>query len=84
MLGLMKGLARRKFDPATEHDCHEFLIYLLSNLQDELTPKNSRFDSSVSKTNEEAWCAYKTAYPSIVDSLFTGLLKKSVKCEKCK
>lgn len=28
----------RKFSPVYQHDCHEFLTYIMSTLQDEETP----------------------------------------------
>jgi uncharacterized UBP type Zn finger protein len=38
----------RKFYPVQQHDSHEFLIYMLSNLEDEETPiATHAFDGSV-------------------------------------
>ena len=49
----LKNMIRKKFYPTMEHDSHEFLIYLLSMLQDEETPKNKRkFDGDVSQSNK--------------------------------
>lgn len=31
----IKKLVRRKFDPVVQHDSHEFMVYLLEQLQDE-------------------------------------------------
>jgi len=57
-----------------QHDAHEFLSYLLGNLQEETTPiDGSVFDGSrEGLTPEQAWQEYKSAHPSIVDQLFTG------------
>jgi uncharacterized UBP type Zn finger protein len=33
----IKRLVRRKFDPIAQHDSHEFMVYLLEQLQNEQT-----------------------------------------------
>lgn len=43
----LKNLLRRRFDPIMQHDSHEFMVYLLEQLQDEQTLKNRpNFDGS--------------------------------------
>ena len=38
----LRNVISKKFYPIQMHDCHEFLIHLLSNLQDEETPINRK------------------------------------------
>lgn len=42
----IKSLVRRKFDPIAQHDSHEFMVWLFEQIQDELTPKNTKWDGS--------------------------------------
>lgn len=43
----LKDTVAKKFHPILQHDSHEFMAYLLSNLQDEETPvEGSQFDGS--------------------------------------
>ena len=48
----LKELVSRKFYPIMQHDSHEFMMYLLSSLQDEETPvEGSKFDGSDERKN---------------------------------
>lgn len=42
----IKRLVRRKFDPIAQHDSHEFMVYLLEQLQNEQTQKGAIFNGS--------------------------------------
>ena len=72
-----------------EHDSHEFLIYLLSMLQDEETPlSKKKFDGEVNPNNKHRTIdnikmEYFKYNPSIIDELFTGLQRSIVKCANC-
>lgn len=50
-----------------EHDSHEFLLYFLNNLKDELTEKGTKFSSNSKLTLSEIWGTYSYSFPSIVD-----------------
>lgn len=41
--GKLKSIMGREFSPVREQDSHEFLLYLLNNLKDELTEKGTKF-----------------------------------------
>ena len=58
-----------------QHDSHEFMMYLLSSLQDEETPlEGSAFDGSDErKTYKQILTEYDRAHPSIIDRLFSGM-----------
>lgn len=48
----LKNLIRKKFYPTIQHDSHEFLMHVLSSLQDEETPvNNKKFDGVVTNKN---------------------------------
>jgi len=64
-------LIEKKFDKRMQHDAHEFLLFLFSQLQDELNPgPQSEAGKRFSMTSSQAscfWKNYKMAHPSIVD-----------------
>jgi hypothetical protein len=57
-----------------QHDSQEFMMYILSCLQDEETPlEGSRFNGSdESKSLEQVLADYDRSHPSIIDKLFSG------------
>jgi hypothetical protein len=61
------------------------MAYLLSNLQDEETPRvGSKFDGSdENKSLETVVHEYFTSHPSIIDTLFSGIMKTVVECSRC-
>lgn len=80
----IKKLIRRKFDPVVQHDSHEFMVYLLEQLQDEQTPKGGVFDGSDGKKPLSQICEeYFRVRPSIIDKLFSGIQQTIVECGKC-
>ena len=47
-------LIHKKFIPTMSHDSHEFLIHILSQLQDEETPlRIKKFDGDVTPQNRD-------------------------------
>jgi len=69
-------------EPQRQHDCQEFLRRFLSKLQEELNIKRKyTFPDKIS--HEKAWSIYREINPSIIDSLFTGLIRSSVYCNRC-
>ena len=68
--------------PHQQHDCQEFLRRFLGAIQDELN-KNQKYTFPDNITLEKAWKIYRDVNPSFIDSVFTGLMRSSVKCCKC-
>ena len=70
-----------------QHDSHEFMMYILGLLQDELNPgpsneANRRF-SMTSSQSSTFWKSYQMAHPSIIDQLFVGQISQTVQCKQC-
>ena len=69
-----------------QHDVHEFLMHMLSTLQDEETPVDiKKFDGDVSLKNKnrslnQIYEEYFSLNPSCIDKIFTGILRSVVKC----
>lgn len=82
----LKQLLRRRFDPIQQHDSHEFMVYLLEQLQEEQTLKNKpRFDGSDDKKPlSQIVKEYEASYNTIIDQIFSGIMQTIVKCGKCK
>jgi ubiquitin C-terminal hydrolase len=68
------------------HDSHEFMVFLLEQLQNEELPKKRiAFDGSDPKKSLLQICEeYKAAHPTIIDQLFSGISQTIVRCAKCK
>ena len=45
----LKKLVRKKFDPIVQHDSHEFMVWILEQVQDEQTLRGAAFEGSDSK-----------------------------------
>lgn len=81
------NLIEHRFTSTMQHDAHEFMMYILSQLQDELNPGpqnevNRRF-SMTSSQSSTFWKNYTLAHPSIIDQLFVGQLSQVVQCKQC-
>lgn len=70
---MFKGL----FSKNQQHDANEFILNLFSNIQDEQTPKSSKFISDECTSGKDAWRRYMANYNSIIDKLFVGMLQIS-------
>ena len=84
----LKNLIRKRFYPSMQHDSHEFLMHIISELQDEETPvKGPKFDgeedSKKKRSIMQIQKEYFKANPSGVDAIFTGLNRSIVKCINC-
>lgn len=85
----LKNLIRRQFYPTMQHDSHEFFIHVLSQLQDEETPKSGvKFNGEVTKANQDRtlgmiYKEYFDSYPSCIDRLFMGIIRNTVRCGSC-
>jgi ubiquitin C-terminal hydrolase len=71
------------FLPANEqNDCQEFLRRFLSKIQEELNG-NKKYTFPDKATFDKVWQIYKENNPSFIDTLFSGLMRSSVICNKC-
>ena len=86
---MLKNLIRRRFTPIMQHDSHEFLMHLLSELQDEETRVgDKKFNGEVTaknkhRTMQDIYREYFFANPSCIDQVFTGIQRSIVKCANC-
>ena len=79
-------MLRRRFDPIMQHDSHEFMVYLLEQLQEEQTLKSRpNFDGSDHRKSVSDICTeFEACYSTIIDRIFSGVMQTVVKCGKCK
>lgn len=82
----IKSLAKSTFRSDEQHDSHEFMRFMLSNIQDEVNPtsigskrKEMNFPDAFS-----AWSFYKKSHYSCVDDIFAGQIESKVHCKSCK
>ncbi|CAD8057231.1 unnamed protein product [Paramecium primaurelia] len=68
-INTIKTLIINQFHPKNQHDCHEFLLYLLGHIEDEILNFN--------KDN-------KSAYINFVEQIFKGKLQTNIICQLCK
>ena len=59
-----------------QHDSHEFMVYILDQLQIEQMPKNAiRFDGNDQKLPYSQQIEqFDRAFPTLIDRIFSGLL----------
>jgi ubiquitin C-terminal hydrolase len=69
-------------EPNQQHDCQEFLRRFLTKIQEELN-YNKKYTIPDKINFEKAWSIYRESNPSFIDSIFTGLMRSSVICNKC-
>ena len=67
-----------------EHDSHEFLLYFLNNLKDELTSAGAKLPMNAKLNLSVLWNQYTYLFPSIIDKLFTVIERTTIKCGNCK
>jgi len=81
-IDMLRKQIQKKFNPVDQHDAHEFLLYLVQNLQEEGTPvEGHNFDGSdMHKTQEQIIDEYRVGHPSIIDDIFTGMEKTVISC----
>ncbi|CAD8078918.1 unnamed protein product [Paramecium primaurelia] len=79
-LDLLSYICQQKFKVTQQQDSHEFLLFLLSQIQEELIGKKN-----IEKKQElEAWEVYRDRNPDIITELFTGQIVIKNYCLKCK
>jgi ubiquitin C-terminal hydrolase len=61
----------------------EFLRRLLGKIQEELNV-NKKYTIPDKITCNDYWKIYRENNPSFIDNMFTGLMRSSVICHKCK
>ena len=81
----LKHLLKRRFDPIMQHDSHEFMVYLLEQLQDEQTLRSRPVfnGSDPNKPVEQICTEFSRSYSTIIDEIFSGIMQTIVKCGRC-
>ena len=65
------------------HDSQEFFVCFLDEIQKELN-SNEKCIIPEKASMEERWIIYRKINNSFIDSIFTGLMRSTVQCKKCK
>ncbi|CAF1109146.1 unnamed protein product, partial [Brachionus calyciflorus] len=90
------SLFKNKYEGSDQHDSHEFLIYLLEILHEELRDKSLNssdfseiyinlkdWDSSFLKNGKNLWKNYKQTNKTIISRLFHSMLYQKITCVEC-
>jgi ubiquitin C-terminal hydrolase len=87
--GLLKLVWKKSqvFRPYEQNDAHEFIVFLLDQLHEEMKVPAQGFqnqqDLDITKA-EKSWIKYMEQNSSLVSREFQGLLKNSLVCLNCK
>jgi hypothetical protein len=65
------------------HDSQEFFVCFLDAIQKELNG-DEKCNIPEKASMEERWIMYRKINNSFIDSIFTGLMRSTVQCKKCK
>jgi ubiquitin C-terminal hydrolase len=78
-------LISERFSPVVEHDSHEFLLYFLNNLRDELTDKSAKLPVELKARLNlgDLWNEFSRKFPSEIDRLFTVIENTQTRCDYC-
>lgn len=79
----VRKLSLKCFDPDEQHDAHEFLLYLLSGMQDEVNLPCPKKEVEF-KNPDSSWIYYRKYNISLIDDLLAGQLISTVTCKNCK
>ncbi|CAD8171262.1 unnamed protein product [Paramecium pentaurelia] len=79
----LQNMCLNKFKYSQQQDAHEFLLYLLSEIQQELVGKN-KYQKEEFQNALEAWDVYRSRNPDIITDLFAGQIASKSHCLKCK
>lgn len=71
------------FHPGEQNDAHEFLVFLLDKLHEELKKPFKEIQSIQMTKAEKSWVQYMEKNYSIVSKEFQGQLKTTLVCQKC-
>lgn len=66
-----------------EHDSHEFLLYFLNQLKDEMTEKGSKLPTDSSLSVDKLWKQFSNTYKSFIDQKFTLIERTAILCSAC-
>eukprot|EP00347_Sterkiella_histriomuscorum_P018092 403346820 len=73
----------KEFSPIMEHDSHEFLLYFLNKLKEEITEKQAKLPSDSKDSISRIWKLFSDQFPSQIDRLFTVIEKANIVCNYC-
>ena len=77
----LRKLVQSEFNPIMEHDAHEFMLYIVNRLKDEVTEKEAKVDAMQSSSFEIS--TYLKTFPSLIDNLFTIVEQTLIACTAC-
>lgn len=66
-----------------EHDSHEFLLYFLNQLKDEMTEKGSKLPTDSSLSVDKLWKQFSQTFKSFTDQKFTLIERTAIMCTAC-
>lgn len=79
----LRKLAVTRFRSSEQHDAHEFLLYVLSGMQDEVNLPRPKGAVTINDP-ETAMTYYRKYNISLVDQIFAGQLLSIVTCGRCR
>lgn len=71
------------FQPGQQNDAHEFLLFLLDQLHEELRTPRKGLEKSTEKKSDKYWNEYMSKNYSIISQEFQGQTKTTVVCMSC-
>ncbi|CAD8092813.1 unnamed protein product [Paramecium sonneborni] len=80
---LLKNICQKKFKDTQQQDSHEFLLFFLSQIKEELTEKKNQ-EKKEFNTAIKAWEFYQGKNPDVITELFAGQVANKNYCLKCK
>ncbi|CAD8089076.1 unnamed protein product [Paramecium sonneborni] len=81
---LLMYICQNKFKVTQQQDSHEFLLLLLSQIQEELVGKKNTGKKEFFHSAIEAWEFYKGKNADVITELFVGQVSNKNYCLKCK
>jgi ubiquitin C-terminal hydrolase len=72
------------FQQGQQNDAHEFLLYLLDQLHEELRRPYLDYKSSCTEKSEKSWEDYMKKNFSIISKEFQGQTKTKLECNECR
>ncbi|CAD8083158.1 unnamed protein product [Paramecium sonneborni] len=79
----LQNMCLNKFKYSQQQDAHEFLLFLLSEIKEELVGKK-KYEKEEFPNAQEAWDVYKSRNADIITDLFAGQIASKSHCQKCK
>ncbi|CAD8180608.1 unnamed protein product [Paramecium pentaurelia] len=78
----LQNMCLNKFKYSQQQDAHEFLLYLLSEIQEELVGKK-KYQKEEFPNAQQAWDVYKSRNSDIITDLFAGQIASKSHCSQC-